>query len=63
MAFFDHGAVHSVPGLMSADGSLWSQRGKQTLAQVLAGLVERALNYKRRGKGIKPGSLEISLKK
>ena len=29
---------------VTADGSHLSQRGKQTLAQVLAGLIERALN-------------------
>lgn len=31
--FFDHKAVYSAPGLMSADGSRLSQRGKQILAQ------------------------------
>lgn len=36
--------IYSVPGLMSAVVSHVSQRGKQILAQELAGLFERALN-------------------
>ena len=42
--FFDHGVVYSAPGLRSADRYHLSQRGKQILAQELAGLVERSLN-------------------
>ena len=42
--FFDHGVVYSAPGLRSANGYHLFQRGKQILAQELAGLVERALN-------------------
>lgn len=41
--FFDHGAVYSGPGLMAADGSRLPPRGKQILAQEMAGLAERAL--------------------
>ena len=44
LGFFDHGEAYSAPGLMAADGSHLSQRGKQILAQELAGLIERALN-------------------
>ena len=44
LGFFDHGTVYSAPGLRSADGYHLSQRGKQILAQELAGLVERSLN-------------------
>jgi len=36
--------VYLVPGLMAADESHLSQRGKQILAQELAGLFERVLN-------------------
>lgn len=36
--------------------------GKRILAQELLGLTERALNQVRRGTGIKPGSLELSLR-
>ena len=42
--FFNHGAVFLAPVLMAADGSHLSQRGKDLLAQELAGLLERALN-------------------
>lgn len=42
--FFSLVGVYSVPGLMAADVSHLSQRGKQTLAQELSGLIERALN-------------------
>jgi len=42
--FFKDGTVYSEPGLMAADGSHLSQRGKCILAQELAGLVERTLN-------------------
>jgi len=42
--FFDHGAVYSAPGLLSVNGTHLSQRGKQILAQELAGLIKRALN-------------------
>ena len=42
--FFDCGKVYLTPGLMAADGSHLSQRGKWTLAQELAGLIERTLN-------------------
>ena len=41
-AFFDHGALYSAPGLITADGSHLSLRGKWILAQELAGLIERA---------------------
>jgi len=37
-------AVYLAPGLMAVDGSHLSQRGKQTLAQELAGLIGRTLN-------------------
>jgi len=42
--FFSLVGVYSVPGLMAADVSHLSQREKQTLAQELSGLIERALN-------------------
>jgi len=42
--YFYHGAVYLAPGLMAADVSHLSQRGKRILAQELAGLFERALN-------------------
>jgi len=42
--FLYHGMVYLVPGLMAADESHLSQRGKQILAQELAGLFERVLN-------------------
>ena len=42
--FFDHGVIYSAPGMMAADGSSLSPRGKRILAQELAGLIERCLN-------------------
>lgn len=42
--FFDHGEVSSVPGLMVADGSFLSHRGKRTVAPKLAAFIKRALN-------------------
>jgi len=42
--FFNHGVVYAQPGLMAADGSHWSQRGKWILVHRLAELIERALN-------------------
>ena len=42
--FYDHGALYSAPGLLSADGIQLSLRGKRILAQELAGLIDRALN-------------------
>ena len=42
--FFDHGAIYSAPGMMAADGSSLSLRGKRILAEELAGLIERSLN-------------------
>lgn len=43
LGFFDHGEFYSAPDLMAIDGSHLSPRGKQVLAQELAGLIERAL--------------------
>lgn len=43
--FFDCGKVYLAPGLMVADGSHLSQRGKWILAQELPRLIERPLNY------------------
>jgi len=40
------------PGLLAADGVQLSQRGKRILAHELAGFIERALNWVRRGKWI-----------
>ena len=40
--FFDHGAVSLAPGLMTADGSHPSLKGKRILAQELAGVIEGA---------------------
>ena len=59
--FFDHGAVYLAPGLLSMNGTHLSQRGKQILAQELAGLIDRALNQLRWGKGTKQSSPEMSL--
>ena len=42
--FFDHGAIYSAPGMMAADGSSLSLRGKRILAEELTGLIERSLN-------------------
>ena len=42
--FFDHGAIYLAPGMMSADGSSLSLKGKRILAEELAGLIERSLN-------------------
>ena len=42
--FFDHGAIYSAPGMMAADGSSLSLRGKRILAEELVGLIERSLN-------------------
>ena len=42
--FFDHRAIYSAPGMMAADGSSLSLRGKRILAEELAGLAERSLN-------------------
>ena len=42
--FFDHRAIYSAPGMMAADGSSLSLRGKRILAEELAGLIERSLN-------------------
>jgi len=39
--FFDHGEVYTALGLLATDGVHLSQRGKQILAQDLAGLIER----------------------
>ena len=40
--FFDHGAASLAPGLMTADGSHPSLKGKRILAQELAGVIEVA---------------------
>jgi len=40
--FFDHGAVSLAPGLMTADGSHPSLKGKWIPAQELAGVIEGA---------------------
>ena len=42
--FFDHGAIYSAPGMMAADGSSLSLRGKMILAEELVGLIEKSLN-------------------
>jgi len=42
--FFDHGAIYSAPGMMAAEGSTLSLRGKRILAEELTGLIERSLN-------------------
>ena len=42
--FFDHRAIYSAPGMMAADGSSLSLRGKGILVEELAGLIERSLN-------------------
>ncbi len=42
--FFDHGAIYSARGVMAADVSSLSLRGKRILAEELAGLIERSLN-------------------
>jgi len=42
--FFDHGEVHTAPGLLATGRSQLSQRGKRILGHELAGLIERALN-------------------
>ena len=42
--FFDHGAIYSALGMMAADGSSLSPRGKRILAEELVGLIERSLN-------------------
>ena len=44
LGFFDHGSVSLAPGLMTADGSHPSLKGKRIPAQELAGLIERALS-------------------
>ena len=44
LVFFDHGAIYSAPGMMAADGSSLSLRGKRILAEELAGLTESYLN-------------------
>ena len=41
--FFDHGTIYSAPGMMAADGSSLSLRGKRILAEELAGLIEESL--------------------
>ena len=51
--------LYSTPGLMAADRFHLSLRGKRILAQELAGLTERALNYVRREMGLKQGLLEL----
>jgi len=58
--FFDRGEVYTAPGLLATGGLQLSQRGKRILGHELAGLLERALNYVRRGKGILPSSLGMS---
>jgi len=42
--FFDHGEVHTAPGLLATGRSQLSQRGKRILGHKLVGLIERALN-------------------
>ena len=42
--FVNPGAIYLALGLMVADGRHFSLRGKQILAQELAGLIERVLN-------------------
>jgi len=42
--FFDHGVIHSVPGLTATDGHHLSLRGKWIPAQELAWLSARVLN-------------------
>jgi len=42
--FFDHRAIYSAPGMMAADGSSLSLRGKMILAEELVGLIEKSLN-------------------
>lgn len=59
--FLIMGRFNSAPGLMAANASHLSQRGKWILAQELAGLVERALNYVWRGKEMKWGSMKMIL--
>jgi len=39
-------------GLLATDGVQLPQKGKRVLAHELAGLIKRALNWVRRGKGI-----------
>lgn len=50
-----------VPGLLETDGVCLSKRGKRIPAREQAELIERALNWVRRGKRIRPGSLEMNL--
>jgi len=57
---FDHGEVYTAPGLMTTDRFQLYQRGKTILGHELAGPIERALNYVRRGKGTSPSSLGMS---
>lgn len=49
------------PGLLAADRVCLSQTGKGIFAQELEEVIRRALNKILGGKGIKPGSLDISL--
>lgn len=42
--YFDHGAIYTAPGMMAADASSLSLRGKRVLAEELAGLIDRSLN-------------------
>jgi len=49
---FDQGAIYWAPGLMAAGWCHLSLRGKRILAQELAGLIETALNWVGRGKGM-----------
>jgi len=52
LGFFNHGEVYTAPGLLATDGVQLSSRGKRILAHELAGLIKRALNKVRSGKGI-----------
>ena len=42
--FFDHGETYSAPGMMAANESSLSLRGRRILAEELAGLIDRSLN-------------------
>jgi len=45
VGFFDLGSVSMAPGLLETDGVHLSQKGKRILAQELAGLIDRTLNW------------------
>ena len=42
--FFDHGAIYLAPGMMAADESNLSLRGKSILTEEQAGLTEKSLD-------------------